>query len=244
MQLYKTKTNIIGFMVMVNVLDLNIDLRAKEVEPVVTVALVTLQSIHLFMVKHITIVVKRDILNRYVEAILVANLDKDGKVEEVVSQSCSRKDLHEVDQMDQNDDSNSYNYEQDTIQVMFGKGISKNFTSDNFTNIQFDEIDGKRNISCVLSDLTLCKASSPKDYHVTNIGIQHRFKIDSSACRNLLPLKIYKKLFAHVTRAEMNQSIDNRIQLLAYNKKTIGHSGVCYLHVKNNSCVKLCKLCS
>ena len=118
---------------------------------------------------------------------------------------------------------------------MYNKGIHGNIS-----NICFDEIDGQ-NCSRVLVDLTLCKAQG----HMTNFenfqGIQHRFKLDSGACRNLLPLRLYKELFPHVTRQEMLRSIDHRVQLLAYNKKEICQYGVCYLHVKCKNCVKLCK---
>ena len=72
-------------------------------------------------------------------------------------------------------------------------------------------------------------------------GLQHRFKLDSGACGNLLPLRLYKELFQHVTRQEMIRSIYHRIQLLSYNKKEIRQYGVCYLHVKSNNHVKLCK---
>ena len=57
-------------------------------------------------------------------------------------------------------------------------------------------------------------------------GIRHRFKLDSGACGNLLPLRLYKELFPHVTRQDMLKSIDHRVQLLAYNKKEICQYGV------------------
>ena len=72
-------------------------------------------------------------------------------------------------------------------------------------------------------------------------GLQHRFKLDSGACGNLLPLRLYKELFPHVTRQEMLRSIDHRIQLLSYNRKEIYQYGVCYLHVKSKNHVKLYK---
>ena len=65
--------------------------------------------------------------------------------------------------------------------------------------------------------------------------------LDSGVCVNLLPLRLYKELFPHVTRQEMLRSIDHRVQLLAYNKKEIHQYGVYYLHVKCKNCVKLCK---
>ena len=98
----------------------------------------------------------------------------------------------------------------------------------------------------MLADLTLCKAQGPKDCHMTNFqnlqGLQHRFMLDSGACGNLLPLRLYKELFPHVTRQEMLRSIDYRVQLLPYNKKEICQYGVYYLHVKSKNHVKLCKL--
>ena len=114
----------------------------------------------------------------------------------------------------------------------------------NISNICFDEIDGQ-NCSRVLANLTLCRAEGPKDCHMTNFEnfqvIQHRFKLNSGACGSLLPLRLYKDLFPHVTRQEMLRSIDHRVQLLSYNKKEICQYGVCYLHVKSKNCVKLCK---
>ena len=105
-------------------------------------------------------------------------------------------------------------------------------------------LDGQ-NCSRVLANLILCRAQGPKDCHMTNFqnfqGLRHRFKLDSGACGNLLPLRLYKELFPHVTRQEMLRSIDHRVQLLSYNKKEIDQYGVCYLHAKSKNCVKLCK---
>ena len=122
---------------------------------------------------------------------------------------------------------------------MYNKGICGNIS-----NICFNEIDGQ-NCSRVLADLPLCKAQGPKHCHMINFqnfqGLQHRFKLDSGACSNLLPLRLYKELFSHVTKQEMLRSIDHSVQLLSYNKKEIRQYGVCYLHVKSKNHVKLCK---
>ena len=97
----------------------------------------------------------------------------------------------------------------------------------------------------MLADLTLCRAQGPKNCHLTNFenfqGLQHRFKLDSGACSNLLLLRLCKELFPHVTRQEMLRSIDHWVQLLSYNKKKICQYGVFYLHVKSKNRVKLCK---
>ena len=78
------------------------------------------------------------------------------------SQSQSRKDQHEISSCDQTDDSSWYACEQDSIQIVYNKGIRGNIS-----NICFNEIDGQ-NCSRVLADLTLCKAQGPKDCHITN----------------------------------------------------------------------------
>ena len=112
---------------------------------------------------------------------------------------------------------------------MYSKGIHRNTS-----NICFDEIDGQ-NCSRVLADRTLCKAQGPRDCHMTNFqnfqGLQHRFKLDNGACGNLLPLRLYKELFPHVTRQEMLRSIDHRVHLLSYNKKEIYVSMVCVIYM-------------
>ena len=132
-----------------------------------------------------------------------------------------------------------YACEQDSIQIVYNKG-----TCGNISNICFNKIDGQ-SCSRVLADLTLCRAQGPKDCHMTNFenfpGSQHRFKLDSGAYGNFLPLRLYKELFPHVTRQEMLRCIDHRAQLLSYNKKEIHQYGVCYLHVKSKNRVKLCK---
>ena len=152
MQLYKRKTNTtVSFMA--NIMVQNIDLKVKEVTIVITVVPATLQSIVQLMEKFVTIVIKRDTSSLFVEAVSIASLVPDGRE--------ARKDQHEVSQRDQTDDSSWYTYEQDSIQIVYNKGIHGNIS-----NICFDEIDGQ-NCSRVLADLTLCKAQGPKDCHMT-----------------------------------------------------------------------------
>ena len=234
MQLYKRKTNTtVSFMA--NIMVQNIDLKVKEVAIVVTVVPATLQSVVQLMEKFVTIVKKKG----HFKPLCRSRQHSQSGSRWKGSQSRSRKDRHEVSLCDQTDNGSWYTYEQDSIQIVYNKGIHGNMS-----NICFDEIDGQ-NCSRVLADLTLCKARGPKDCHMTNFknfqGIRHRFKLDSGVCGNLLPLRLYKELFPHVTRQEMLRSIDHRVQLLAYNKKEIHQYGVCYLHVKCKNRVKLCK---
>ena len=75
---------------------------------------------------------------------------------------------------DQNDDSSWFQYEQDSIHVVFSRGICSHITS----NIQFDEIEG--GVQHVLTDLTLTKANGPKCSYAGNNSVEytHRFRVD------------------------------------------------------------------
>ena len=225
MLLYKRKTITTSFMA--NIMVQNIDLKVKEVAIVVTVVLVTLQNVVQPVAKLVTIVIKRDTSSLFVEAISIASLVQDGREVKVDPGRTNMKFHH------------MYAHEQDSIQIVYNKGIRGNIS-----HFCFNKIDGQ-NCSRVLADLTLCRAQGPKDCHMTNFenfqGLWHRFILDSGTCSNLLPLKLYKELFPHVTRQELLRSIDHRVQLLSYNKKEICQYGVCYLHVKSKNHVKLCK---
>ena len=124
MQLYKRKTNTTGSF-MANIMVQNIDLKVKEVAIVVTVLPITLENIVQLMAKLVTIVIKRDTLSLFVEAISVASLVQDGR--EVKSQS--KKDQHEISSCDQTDDSSWYTCEQDSIQIVYNKGIHGNVSN-------------------------------------------------------------------------------------------------------------------
>ena len=96
----------------------------------------------------------------------------------------------------------------------------------------------------MLTDLTLIKANGPKCSYASKESVEyaHHFKVDSGASGNWLPLCLDRKIFPNVTLVELERSIDQRVQLLAYNKKVIKQLGVCYLHVKNyQGHTKLCK---
>ena len=140
---------------------------------------------------------------------------------------------------DQQGDSSWFQYEQDSIHVVFSRGICSGIKS----NIQFDEIDGK-GVQYVLTNLTLIKANGPKCSYSSKNSVEytHHFKVDSGASGNLLSLCLYRKIFPNVTQTELERSNDHRLQLLVYSKKVIKQLGVCYLHVKNlQGHTKLCK---
>ena len=63
-------------------------------------------------------------------------------------------------------------------------------------NVMFDEID-QENMPRVLADLHVSQCNGPKDslaMHDVRVHVQC-FKIDSSACCNLIPLSLYLDLF-------------------------------------------------
>ena len=62
-----------------------------------------------------------------------------------------------------------------------------------------------------------------------------RFKIDSGACGNLMPVSMYKSLY---NRAPPSTSVSSAVCLLDYNRKEIKQLGTCYVYVKFRSTVK------
>ena len=182
------------------------------------------------MVKLAIPVIKKVILSHSVDPGREARVRENGKPRQ------SRHDQHEItstNNRDQNDGSSWFQFEQDSIQVLFSRGICSDINSK--SKIQFDEIDGK-GVQRVLTDLTLIKVNGPKcSFASTNsVECTHCFKVDSGASGNLIPLCQNRKIFPNVTQTELERSLDHRVQLLAYNKKIIKQLGVCYLHVKNS----------
>ena len=77
------------------------------------------------------------------------------------------------------------------------------------------------------------------DVHIKAIGGQSnwfkcRFKIDSGACGNLMPLK-FKLLY---NRLLSSTSVNSAVCLLDYNKKEIKQLGTCYVCIRFRSTVK------
>ena len=91
----------------------------------------------------------------------------------------SRSDVHEIDQS-QFDDSGS---------VMTDDSITiQSKTQVRHSNIMFDEISSTPSLQRVLTDV-----------HIKAIGqsnwLKRRFKIDSGACGNLMPLSMFRSLY-------------------------------------------------
>ena len=90
-------------------------------------------------------------------------------------------------------------------------------------NVMFDEISSQSSLQQALMDLHVSDGSNEKTFH---------FKVDTGVCGNLLPYNLYRQITGH--KAHMNYlhgTIDNSVNLVAYNKKKIKQLGTCTLHV-------------
>ena len=83
----------------------------------------------------------------------------------------------------------------------------------------FDEIE----LSRVLVDLKVQAALNPNENCTLVPDNSHplhklRFKLDSGAHGNLMPISMYKSLFPCLPHNVLRKSIDKRATLVAYNK--------------------------
>ena len=130
----------------------------------------------------------------------------------------SYRDVHEIDQSQFDD---SIQFEQDSITIQFKTQVRH-------TNVMFDEISSTPSLERAQTDV-----------HVKPIGTSHwtkqRFKIDSGACGNLMPLGMYKSLY---NRVPSSTTVNSAVRLLDYNKREIKQLGTCVVSVKYRSRVK------
>ena len=97
----------------------------------------------------------------------------------------------------------------------------------------FDEISSQPSLQHSLTDLYVSDGSKGKTFC---------FKVDTGACGNLLPYNLYKQIAGH--KAHMNflcSTIDNSINLVAYNNKKIKQLGTCTLHVSCGANMRMVK---
>ena len=94
----------------------------------------------------------------------------------------------------------------------------------------FDEISASASLQRVLTDV-----------HVKSIGVgqshwlRERFKIDSGACGNLMPLGMYKALYSKEPSAS---TINHSVCLLDYNNQEIKQLGTCKVSVRFRTSMK------
>ena len=132
----------------------------------------------------------------------------------------SHVDIHEIDQSQFDD---SIQFEQDSITIQFRTQIG-------YTNVMFNEISSSPSLQRVLTDVQL-KPIGVNQSHWT----KQRFKIDSGACGNFMPLSMYNSLYSNVPSIT---SVNSAVWLLDYNKKEIKQLGTCVVNVRFRSIVK------
>ena len=121
-----------------------------------------------------------------------------------------------------------FEFEEDCIQIEFSKGTFNKGTDGPKGNIMFDEVTNTQ----ALGDLTLSNRAGK--VQVT------RFKLDSGAGANLLPVGTYYKLFNKEDR-DLEASRDPRVSLVAANKSRIKQLGSVRLRVQVGEFERVCK---
>ena len=140
----------------------------------------------------------------------------------------SRKDQYEVGTEHAPYYQSDFEFEEDCIQIEFSKGTFNKGTDGPKGNIMFDEVTNTQ----ALGDLTLSNRAGK--VQVT------RFKLDSGAGANLLPVGTYYKLFNREDR-DLEASRDPRVSLVAANKSRIKQLGSVRLRVQVGEFERVCK---
>ena len=94
----------------------------------------------------------------------------------------------------------------------------------------FDEISTAPSLQHVLADLhvkPICVSQSD--------WLRERFKVDSGACGNLMPLGMYKSLYS---KEPLVSTINHSVHLLDYNKQEIKQFGTCKVLVRYETITK------
>ena len=140
----------------------------------------------------------------------------------------SRKDQYEVGTEHAPYYQSDFEFEEDCIQIEFSKGTFNKGTDGPKGNIMFDEVTNTQ----ALGDLTLSNRAGK--VQVT------RFKLDSGAGANLLPIGTYYKFFNKEDR-DLEASRDPRVSLVAANKSRIKQLGSVRLRVQVGEFERVCK---
>ena len=137
----------------------------------------------------------------------------------------SRQSCHDIHDIDQSQFDDALQFEQDSITIEF-----KHASQMRHSNIMFNEITTTPSLQRILTEL-----------HVKSIGesqsnwLKERFKVNSSACGNLMPLGIYKLLYCKEPSAS---TINHSVCLFDYNKQEIKQLGTCKVLVRFRTITK------
>ena len=138
----------------------------------------------------------------------------------------SRKDQHEVGQEYQTGYQSELEIHEDSVHIEFSRYTFGKLNGPK-TNIMFDEVTNSQ----ALGDLRLKNRAG--------IANTERFKLDSGAGANLLPIGMYSKLFSKKDR-DLDGSIDPRVKLYAANNSIIKQLGSVRLRVQVGQVDKVC----
>ena len=95
--------------------------------------------------------------------------------------------------------------------------------SPNSQNIMFDEMSEAKKLHCALTDVCLEKRAG--------MSSQVRFKLDTRASVNLLPVSVYHEIFSSCNMKDLGKTTDNRVQLLTATKSSVKQLGTVCLRV-------------
>ena len=121
----------------------------------------------------------------------------------------SCRDIHEINQSQFDD---SIQFEQDSITIQFKTQVKH-------INVMFDDIPSTLSLQRVLTNVHVKPIWINQSYWT-----KQRFKIDSGACGNLMPLSMFKSLYNHVPSST---TVNSAVCLLDYNKHEIKQLGTC-----------------
>ena len=135
-------------------------------------------------------------------------------------------------EQDDNGDDCTFSLNHNEVLIKFTDSVTKGKGS---KNVMFDEIE----LSRVLVDLKVQAALNPNENCTPgpNNGCplhKLRFKLDSGAHGNLMPISMYKSLFPGLPHDVLRKSTDKRVTLVAY-KQEIIQLGHCCINVSNPS---------
>ena len=122
-----------------------------------------------------------------------------------------------------------FQYEQDSITIVFNTQMRDK-------NVMFDEITSHPNLQCALTDLHVSEPGSNSN------GRSIHFRVDTGASGNLLPVNLYKEIVGNKAKANfVHNTIDNSVNLMAYNNKQIKQLGTCVLCVSCGANTRMVK---
>ena len=134
----------------------------------------------------------------------------------------SRKDVHEVEKSKFENDTDIMEYKQ----IQFSTPVfNSKINSHNSHNIMFNEISEPKKLHHVLTEVDL-----------ENISSQVRFKLDTRATGNLLPVSVYHALFPDCNMKDLGKIIDKSVQLLIVTKSSIKQFGTVHLRGFHSQC--------